>query len=152
MCRTMKEMTKKQLYSLNKRTNEVGRYKWMSSHPDIYPKKKKVISSNQWGSCAILHHQWMSTISPYLHAYLFLELFLISHGLQNKEHGFLCNNWGIVMLGVGMVIYARSVGTRPGPTLMGRVLPGPITNRVGLGFRKKTRSRSGFWKNPTRPV
>ena len=50
---------------------------------------------------------------------------------------------------------------RPDQTLMGRILPGPIKNRVGYGFFEKTQSRSrsglGFIKktrdsaqNPTR--
>ena len=34
----------------------------------------------------------------------------------------------------GMVIFARSAGTRLGPTLMGRILPGPIRNRVRYEF------------------
>ena len=33
-----------------------------------------------------------------------------------------------------MAIFARLAGTRPDPTLMGRVLPGPIKNRVGFGL------------------
>jgi len=33
-----------------------------------------------------------------------------------------------------MAIYARPTGTQPSPTLMGRVLPDLITNRVGFGF------------------
>ena len=45
-------------------------------------------------------------------------------------------------------------GTRLSPTLMGRVLPSPIKNRVGFGFLKKTRngfeSGLGFYKNPAR--
>ena len=43
---------------------------------------------------------------------------------------------------LGMAIFAWPAGTRPNPTLMGRVLPGPIRNRVGYGFKKK--------KNPKR--
>ena len=42
-----------------------------------------------------------------------------------------------------MAIFARPVDTRPGPTLMGRVLPGPIRNRVGYEFLKK-KTRNGF--------
>ena len=38
---------------------------------------------------------------------------------------------------IEMAIFARPVGTRPGPTLMDRVLPSPIRNRVGYGFKKK---------------
>ena len=37
-------------------------------------------------------------------------------------------------LQLGMAIFARLAGTRPGPTLMGRVLPGSIRNRVRYGF------------------
>ena len=36
-----------------------------------------------------------------------------------------------------MAIFARPAGTRSGPTLIGRILPGPIRNRVGYGFLKK---------------
>ena len=36
-----------------------------------------------------------------------------------------------------MAIIARPVDTRSGPTLMGRILPGPIKNRVEFGFKKK---------------
>ena len=51
---------------------------------------------------------------------------------------------------LGMAIFTRSAGTRSGPTLMGRVLPGPIKNRVGYGFKKKknpkrVRVGSGFY-------
>ena len=56
----------------------------------------------------------------------------------------------------GMGIFARSAGTRLGPTLMGRILPGPIRNRVGYGFFFKNQKRvqvgSGFYqkiRNPT---
>ena len=40
-----------------------------------------------------------------------------------------------------MAIFAQPAGIWPGPTLMGRVLPGPIRNRVGYGFLKKTSKR-----------
>ena len=60
-------------------------------------------------------------------------------------------------VGVGMAIFARPTGIRPGPTLMGRILPGPIRNRVGYGFLKKNPKRVrvgfGFYKkirDPTR--
>ena len=42
-----------------------------------------------------------------------------------------------------MEIFARPVDTRPGPTLMGRVLPCPIRNWVGYEFKKK-KTRNGF--------
>ena len=42
-----------------------------------------------------------------------------------------------------MAIQARPAGTRPNPTLMGRVLSGPIKDRVGYGFKTK-KIRSGF--------
>ena len=42
-----------------------------------------------------------------------------------------------------MAIYIWPADTRPGPTLMGRILPGPLRNRVGYGFIKKK-------KNPIR--
>ena len=50
---------------------------------------------------------------------------------------------------LGMAIKARPAGTWSGPTLLGRILPDPINNRVGYGsFKKKTQSRfrsgSGF--------
>ena len=35
---------------------------------------------------------------------------------------------------------------RPYPTLMGRILPGPINYRVGYGFKKKKKKK----KNPKR--
>ena len=54
-----------------------------------------------------------------------------------------------------MAIFDQPEGTRPGPTLMGRVLPGPIRNRVGYGFlklkKKKTRSGSGFYQKKKKP-
>ena len=53
-----------------------------------------------------------------------------------------------------MAIFARPTGTRPGPTLMDRVLPNPIRNRVRYGFffLKKTKAGSGFIKkSETRP-
>ena len=59
-----------------------------------------------------------------------------------------------------MAISARPAGTRSGPTLMGQVLPGPIKNRVGYGFKKKKkkpeadpgRVRVLLKKPETRPV
>ena len=45
---------------------------------------------------------------------------------------------------VGMAIQARPAGTPLDPTLMGRVLPGPIKNRVGYGFKTKTQTWSGL--------
>ena len=47
-----------------------------------------------------------------------------------------------------MAIFARPADTRPGPTLMGRVLPGPIKNRVGYGFKKKKKTRNGSGSGP----
>ena len=38
---------------------------------------------------------------------------------------------------LGMAIFAQPAGTQPGSTLMGRILPDPIKNRVGFGFKKK---------------
>ena len=50
---------------------------------------------------------------------------------------------------LGMTIFARPADTRPGPTLMGRILPGPFINRVGYGLKKKNPKRvrvgSGFY-------
>ena len=67
----------------------------------------------------------------------------------------------LVVISIGMAISARSMGTRPGLTLMDLVLPSPIKNRAGFGFgffffflKKKTqswfRSGLGFGPNPTR--
>ena len=55
---------------------------------------------------------------------------------------------------LGMTIFARPADTRPGPTLMGRVLPGPIKNRVGYGFKKKKPETGPDFikKTQTRPV
>ena len=57
-------------------------------------------------------------------------------------------------LGLGMAIFALPADTRPGPTLMGRVLPGPIKNRVGYGFKKKKPETGPDFikKTQTRPV
>ena len=51
-----------------------------------------------------------------------------------------------------MTIYAWPTGTRPGSTLIGRVLPSPIKNRVGFGFKKKKKLETGprFGKNLAR--
>ena len=38
---------------------------------------------------------------------------------------------------IGMAIYIRSTNTWLSPTLMGRILSGPIRNRVGYGLKKK---------------
>ena len=43
---------------------------------------------------------------------------------------------------LGMAIFAQPADTRPSPTLMGRILPDPIRNRVRYGFLKKKK------KNP----
>ena len=43
---------------------------------------------------------------------------------------------------VGMAIFDQPAGTRPGPTLMGRVLLGPIRNRVGYGFLKLKKKKN----------
>ena len=54
-----------------------------------------------------------------------------------------------------MAIFARLADTQPNSTLMGRILPGPIKNRVGFGFLKKKTPkrvlvRSGFLQNLAR--
>ena len=54
--------------------------------------------------------------------------------MQNRNGNELAYIHSKVGLQVRMVILARPVGTRSDPTLMGRVLPGPIKNRVGYGF------------------
>ena len=56
---------------------------------------------------------------------------------------------------VRMAIFARLADTQPNSTLMGRILPGSIKNRVGFGFLKKktpkrVRVRSGFLQNLAR--
>ena len=44
-----------------------------------------------------------------------------------------------------MVIFARPADIRSSPILMGWVLPGPIKNRIGFGFKKKKlKLGSGF--------
>ena len=58
------------------------------------------------------------------------------------------------MFWVGMTIFVRLADIRPGLTLMGRVLPGPIRNRVGYGFKKKKNPETGpgfIKKTHTRP-
>ena len=63
----------------------------------------------------------------------------VGHALPSFMDGF----------SVGMAIYIRPADTRPGPTLMGRILPGPIKNRVGYGFFKKNPKRVRvLLKNP----
>ena len=56
---------------------------------------------------------------------------------------------------LGMAIFAQLVGTRPGSTLMGLILPGLIRNRVEYGFKKKkknpNRIRGLSKKSETRP-
>ena len=57
---------------------------------------------------------------------------------------------------IGMTIFARPTDTRPGPTLMGQILPDPIKNRIEFGFLKKKKTQSGsksgldFYKNLAR--
>ena len=60
----------------------------------------------------------------------------------------------IILLQLGMTIFAQPADAQFGPTLMGQVLPGPIKNRVKFGFLKKTRSGLDFYKNltQTRPA
>ena len=56
-----------------------------------------------------------------------------------------------------MAIIAQPVDTRSGPTLMGRILPSPIKNRVEFGFKKKKKPEAGsgqvqvFGKTQPRP-
>ena len=54
-----------------------------------------------------------------------------------------------------MTIYARPADIRPDPTLIGRVLPGPIRNRVGYRVFKKNPKRvrvgSGFYLKKPKP-
>ena len=49
-----------------------------------------------------------------------------------------------LLFSLGMAIFTRSADTRPGPTLMGRILPGPFRNRVGYGFKKKKNPETGL--------
>ena len=59
----------------------------------------------------------------------------------------------VLFLEVGVTIFAQLAGTRPGPSLMGRVLPSPIRNKVGYGFKKKNPKwvRVLLKKSETRP-
>ena len=52
----------------------------------------------------------------------------------------------LVMARVGMAIFALLADTWSGPTLKGRILPGPIKNRVGIGyfFKKKPKAGTGW--------
>ena len=69
----------------------------------------------------------------------------------------IVGNWGerkyeLWQLSLGMAIFAWLTDTRFGPTLMGRILPGPIKNRVRFGFFLKKPEAgpgrgSGFYKN-----
>ena len=49
-----------------------------------------------------------------------------------------------------MAISTQPAGTRLNPILMGQVLPDPIRNKVGYGFKKKSKVGLGFIKNPPR--
>ena len=61
------------------------------------------------------------------------------------------------MFWVGMTIFTRLADIQLGPTLMGRVLPGPIRNRVGYELKKKKKNPKrvqvgfGFYKKKPRP-
>ena len=59
----------------------------------------------------------------------------------------------LVVILIGMAISAWSTSTRPSLILMDRVLPDPIKNKVGLGFKKKPEAGPGWvWVlDPTRP-
>ena len=69
------------------------------------------------------------------------------HLFTYQHRFFMSSDWALgpiniykyAFIGVllGMAIFTRSAGTRSGPTLMGRILPDPIRNRVGFGFLKK---------------
>ena len=107
---------------------------------------------------------WVSCGTSYASSYgttLILNLL----GLTSKwQAPLLCHllAWELgflVVISIGMVIFVRSVDTRPGLTLMDRVLSSPIKNRVGFRvffffFLKKTLSGFGsimcFAPNPTR--
>ena len=54
--------------------------------------------------------------------------------LENFEGLKAENQIAQYILYLGMAIFARPASTWPGPTLMGRVLPGSIRNRVGYEF------------------
>ena len=52
---------------------------------------------------------------------------------------------------LGMAIFAQLAGTRLSPTLMGRILPGLIKNRVGYGLNppppsQRVRVEFGFYQ------
>ena len=81
------------------------------------------------------------------HSLIYIQLYAIVNGtcaitskiknlefMQNRNGNKLAYIHSKVGLQVRMVILARPVGTRSDPTLMGRVLPGPIKNRVEYGF------------------
>ena len=57
--------------------------------------------------------------------------------IPRSRHSFLFKIFEIIGIYLGMAIYTRPADTRPGPTLIGRILPGPINYRVGYGFKKK---------------
>ena len=61
-------------------------------------------------------------------------LSIIFRRLITKMFGVRGWRSGLLHFLLGMTIFARSAGTQPGLTLMGRVLPGPIRNRVRYGF------------------
>ena len=59
--------------------------------------------------------------------------------MKRKKRVFFCLS---CIFKVGMAIVARFASIWPSLTLMGRILPGPIKNRIGFGL-KKSRSGSG---------
>ena len=72
----------------------------------------------------------------------------ITNDKLTDDNELLCNDFKIkkfvkksIKLHIGMAIFARPTGTRPGPTLMDRVLPNPIRNRVRYGFFKKKKPK-----------
>ena len=104
---------------------------------------------------------WASYGTSYNSSYgttLILNLLGLTSKLQAPQFRHLLA-WELgflVVISIRMAIFSPSVGTRPGLTLMDRVLSSPIKNEVGFGFKKtknKTRSRfgsvMGFGPNPT---
>ena len=109
---------------------------------DWYPKNitnPSIFRNPKFGEITNLQRTHLEVVTPHLRR--------LRHNFQTPK--------SVKLQCLGMTIFARPTGTLPGSTLMGRVLPGPIRNRVRYGL-KKTRSGSklglGFIKKPeTRP-
>ena len=96
-------------------------------------KKKKKIYFN------ICMLYYFPTVFPGKQLVYFVKLNLEKDDLSKEFFFFLEESLSkrvFLFLGskLGMAIWAWLAGTRSGPTLMERVLPDPIKNRVGFGF------------------